>query len=283
MEEEEPFLASQLQSRPTRLQPFIDDHHFSFSFNTTLPLPHPHPRSNNIPPLIFPDIQDLSSVDASFSPGLSLSGTAHSAGAPNAPKKIHYKTAPAMAIMRDLNPHPPNHHDLNKPHSTSSSLLKQVVLLLLIYLSWLTICTNGYGNIAPLSPATKLFVCFFVLVGFGFVDILLSGVVNYVLDFQENIIMAGIHVRGTHGGFSARNYIGDVHKGRIRIRLKVGLALGVVVLCIGIGILVLYFVESLDWIDSIYLPVTTVGHGDRTFKTIPGRLFASIGFCSLHL
>ncbi|KAF7827168.1 two-pore potassium channel 5 [Senna tora] len=65
----------------------------------------------------------------------------------------------------------------------------------------------------------------------------------------------------------------------MRIRLKVGLALGVVVLCIGIGSLVLYFVEDLDWIDSIYLSVmsvTTVGYGDKAFKTLPGRLFAAI-------
>lgn len=80
-------------------------------------------------------------------------------------------------------------------------------------------------------------------------------------------------------GFSARNYIIDVEKGRMRFRLKVGLALGVVVLCIGIGSLVLYFVERLDWIDAIYLSVmsvTTVGYGDRAFKTLPGRLFAAI-------
>jgi len=80
-------------------------------------------------------------------------------------------------------------------------------------------------------------------------------------------------------GFSARNYIVDVVKGRMRIRLKVGLALGVVVLCIGIGSFVLYFVEGLDWVDSIYLSVmsvTTVGYGDRAFKTLPGRLFAAI-------
>ena len=65
----------------------------------------------------------------------------------------------------------------------------------------------------------------------------------------------------------------------MRIRLKVGLALGVVVLCIGMGALILYFVEELDWIDSIYLSVmsvTTVGYGDKAFKTLTGRLFAAI-------
>ncbi|CAN1292884.1 Two pore potassium channel c [Linum perenne] len=44
------------------------------------------------------------------------------------------------------------------------------------------------------------------------------------------------------------------------------------------GALVLYSVEDMDWIDSIYLAVmsvTTVGYGDRAFKTLPGRLFAA--------
>lgn len=36
--------------------------------------------------------------------------------------------------------------------------------------------------------------------------------------------------------------------------------------------------EHLDWTDSIYLSVmsvTTVGYGDRAFKTLRGRVFAS--------
>ncbi|CBI30826.3 unnamed protein product, partial [Vitis vinifera] len=67
--------------------------------------------------------------------------------------------------------------------------------------------------------------------------------------------------------------------GRMRIRMKVALALGVVVLCIGIGVGVMHFVEELDWLDSFYLSVmsvTTVGYGDRAFKSMPGRIFASI-------
>ena len=121
-----------------------------------------------------------------------------------------------------------------------------------------------------------------MLVGFGFIDILLSGVVNYVLDLQENMILTSILMGGAAAagrGFSARNYIVDVEKGRMRIRLKVGSALGVVVLCIGTGTMMLYFLENLDWVDFVYLSVmsvTTVGYGDKAFKTLPGRLFAAI-------
>ncbi|KAJ6810517.1 two pore potassium channel c-like [Iris pallida] len=67
-------------------------------------------------------------------------------------------------------------------------------------------------------------------------------------------------------------------KGRMRIRLKVGLAVGVVILCISAGTLALYYLEDLDWVDSVYLSVmsvTTVGYGDRAFKTLRGRVFAS--------
>lgn len=213
-----------------------------------------------------------------------------------------------MSVMRDLNP-------LNPKPADSNSIVRQAFLLLLIYLSLgvlifsfnrlsfsghrthplvdalyfciVTMCTIGYGDIAPISPSAKLFSCLFVLVGFGFIDILLSGVVNHVLDRQENMILKEVVNKNQsqlqskpEGGFrGARNYIVDVEKGRMRIRLKVGLALGIVLFCIGIGTLVLYFGERLDFVDSLYLSVmsvTTVGYGDRAFKTIHGRIFASI-------
>lgn len=50
-------------------------------------------------------------------------------------------------------------------------------------------------------------------------------------------------------------------------------------LCIGVGALFLRFAEDLDWIDSVYLSVmsvTTVGYGDRAFKTLNGRIFAVV-------
>lgn len=218
------------------------------------------------------------------------------------------KTAPAMVVM------PENIEKSSDPkpfQADSASLVRQAAFLLIVYLSLgvsiyyfnrdhfsglethpivdalyfciVTMCTIGYGDIAPVTPAAKLFSCFFVLVGFGFIDIMLSGVVNYVLDLQENMILnssthAGVNNGAEESGFSPIDYIFDFAKGRMRIRLKVGLALGVVLLSIGMGALVLYFVESLDWIDSLYLSVlsvTTVGYGDRAFRTLPGRLFAS--------
>ncbi|KAL5561096.1 hypothetical protein UlMin_030843 [Ulmus minor] len=299
--ENEPFLASQTrpqsqhhhppqQQQQQQLHPIIEESS-SFSF--------PIPPSLDDSFFIFPDEDPQSSSNSQSEEPAHAFKKSHS---------LHRcRTAPAMAVVRDLKP---KTTQIPKPQSESSSVVRQAVFLLFLYLSFgvliysfntqnfsgaethpvvdalyfciVTMCTIGYGDIAPLTASTKVFACVFVLVGFGFIDILLSGVVNYVLDLQENMILTGMqmgHHDQTHHGFSARDYIVDVAKGRMRIRLKVGLALGVVVLCIGVGSLFLHFVEELDWIDSVYLSVmsvTTVGYGDRAFKTLGGRLFAAI-------
>ncbi|KAE8697982.1 Two-pore potassium channel 5 [Hibiscus syriacus] len=283
---DEPFLSP--QSKP-QLRHLLEDPHHGFYFTI--------PQSISTPTLFPSEIEDNPQVQP---PSPDYPDPSTRLKRPGSLKRC--KTAPAMAVMRDLKPKTPQ---LPKPQSDSSTIIRQAVFLLSIYLILgvaiysfnrdefsgvethpvvdalyfciVTMCTIGYGDIAPLTPGTKIFSCVFVLVGFGFIDILLSGVVNYVLDLQENMILTGIHMEKTNRGFSARDYIVDVDKGRMRIRLKVGLALGVVVLCIGIGSLILYFVESLNWVDSVYLSVmsvTTVGYGDRAFKTLPGRLFA---------
>uniref|UniRef100_A0A1J3IYS0 Two-pore potassium channel 3 n=1 Tax=Noccaea caerulescens TaxID=107243 RepID=A0A1J3IYS0_NOCCA len=211
------------------------------------------------------------------------------------------KTAPAMAVINDV------HHPIRqqKDLESSRSVVRQAFALLVVYLSlgvliyWLnrdhyvvnqthpvvdglyfcivTMCTIGYGDITPNSAVTKLFSIMFVLVGFGFIDILLSGMVSYVLDLQESYMLDSAKRRDEPD--KRRSYIIDVKKGRMRIRLKVALALGVVVLCIAVGVGIMHFIEKIDWLDSFYLSVmsvTTVGYGDRAFKTLPGRLFAAI-------
>ncbi|KHN25874.1 Putative calcium-activated outward-rectifying potassium channel 6 [Glycine soja] len=205
------------------------------------------------------------------------------------------------AVISDFNPH----STVQRPKFASQSIVCQGVILLALYLAlgvviyWfnrhnftatethpivdalyfciVTMCTIGYGDITPNSTATKLFSILFVLVGFGFIDILLSGMVSYVLDLQENHMLTA--VKGRRGEKDGKSYIIDVKKGRMRIRLKVALALGVVVICIGVGVGVMHFVEKLGWLDSFYLSVmsvTTVGYGDHAFKTMHGRIFAAI-------
>ncbi|XP_043700570.1 two-pore potassium channel 3-like [Telopea speciosissima] len=215
-------------------------------------------------------------------------------------KNLHRcKTAPAMATINDV-----DHASIPKPKYASVSIVRQAFVLLVIYMSLgvliysfnrknftatethpvvdalyfcvVTMCTIGYGDITPNSTSTKLFSIMFVLVGFGFIDILLTGMVSYVLDLQESLLLSTVKGTGKH---DARSYLVDVKKGRMRIRMKVALALGVVIICIGIGTGVMHFVEELGLLDSFYLSVmsvTTVGYGDQAFKSMPGRLFASI-------
>lgn len=213
------------------------------------------------------------------------------------------KTAPPMAAINDIT-HP---NDPKTEQSDSKTIVRQAVALLVVYLSlgvliyWLnrdnynvkkthpvvdalyfcivTMCTIGYGDITPDSVVTKVFSILFVLVGFGFMDILLSGMVTYVLDLQENYMLETARNESLDDREKVRSYIIDVKKGRMRIRLKVGLALGVVVLCLGFGVLIMHFVEKIGWLDSFYfsvMSVTTVGYGDRAFNTLPGRLLAAI-------
>ncbi|KAL3520170.1 hypothetical protein ACH5RR_018319 [Cinchona calisaya] len=210
------------------------------------------------------------------------------------------KTAPAMAVINDF-----DQSSVSKPPMLSSqSIVRQAVVLLILYLALgviiyafnrdnfkatethpvvdalyfciVTMCTIGYGDITPDSTATKLFSIMFVLVGFGFIDILLTGMVSFVLDLQESYLLKTLKSQGAH---DPGRFVIDVKKGRMRIRMKVALALGVVILCIGVGVAVMHYVERLGWLDSFYLSVmsvTTVGYGDRAFTSLPGRIFASI-------
>uniref|UniRef100_A0A0D6QTN5 Potassium channel domain-containing protein n=1 Tax=Araucaria cunninghamii TaxID=56994 RepID=A0A0D6QTN5_ARACU len=146
-----------------------------------------------------------------------------------------------------------------------------------LYFCIVTLCTIGYGDIVPCSTLTKMLTCAFILVGFGFIDILLSGLVTFVLDKQETVLMSSVDRSSRYD--LAKTYIVDVEKGRMRIRMKVALALSVVVLCIGIGTLVLHKLEEFTWVDSFYMAVTsvtTVGYGDYAFASWQGRVFAVV-------
>lgn len=146
-----------------------------------------------------------------------------------------------------------------------------------LYFTVVTLCTIGYGDIVPDTTFTKLFTCAFILAGFGFVDILLHGMVSYICDRQEAVLLSTVD----QNNFNAmvRTYMIDREKGRMRIRMKVCVALAVVISCITTGTIVVHFIEDLSWVDSFYLSVTsvtTVGYGDYAFSTLGGRCFAII-------
>ncbi|KAJ4975261.1 hypothetical protein NE237_000367 [Protea cynaroides] len=146
-----------------------------------------------------------------------------------------------------------------------------------LYFSVVTLCTIGYGDLVPDTTFTKIFTCGFILVGFGFIDILLNGLVTYVLDRQEAVLLSAVDENRFNAIFQL--YMIDREKRRMRIRMKVGLALGVVFICIAVGMVMVHILEGLSWADSLYLSVvsvTTVGYGDYAFKTVKGRCFAII-------
>uniref|UniRef100_A0A5B7BG65 Putative two-pore potassium channel 3-like n=1 Tax=Davidia involucrata TaxID=16924 RepID=A0A5B7BG65_DAVIN len=146
-----------------------------------------------------------------------------------------------------------------------------------LYFTVVTLCTIGYGDIVPNTTFTKLFTCVFILVGFGFVDILLNGLVVYVLDRQEAVLLSTLDENRYNT--MVQKYVIDTEKGRMRIRMKVGLASAVVIGCIAIGTVTVHFLEGMSWVDSIYLSVTsvtTVGYGDFAFTTLKGRCFAIV-------
>ncbi|KAK6919755.1 Potassium channel domain [Dillenia turbinata] len=146
-----------------------------------------------------------------------------------------------------------------------------------LYFTVVTLCTIGYGDIVPHTTFTKLFTCAFILVGFGFIDILLQGLVVYVLDRQETVLLSTVDENQFNT--MVRQYMIDTEKGRMRIRMKIALALGVVIICIAVGTITVHFLEDLSWVDSLYLSVTsvtTVGYGDYAFSTVTGRCFAIV-------
>ncbi|CAK7346675.1 unnamed protein product [Dovyalis caffra] len=146
-----------------------------------------------------------------------------------------------------------------------------------LYFTVVTLSTIGYGDIVPNSTFTKLFTCAFILIGFGFIDILLNGLVTYICDKQEAILLSTMDEGKSSTLVQA--YMIDKAKGRMRIRTKVVLASAVVIVCIAVGTITVHYLEKLDWVDSFYLAVTsvtTVGYGDFAFTTITGRCFAII-------
>ncbi|XWS30108.1 hypothetical protein CRYUN_Cryun24cG0089800 [Craigia yunnanensis] len=144
-----------------------------------------------------------------------------------------------------------------------------------LYFIVVTLCTIGYGDIVPDATFTKLFTSFFILIGFGFIDILLNGLVTYICDRQESVLLSTVDENRFNT--MVQTYMIDKAKGRMRIRMKVCLALAVVIGCIAIGTVAVHFLENLDWVNSFYFSVTsvtTVGYGDFAFTTVTGRCFA---------
>ncbi|VVA38939.1 PREDICTED: two-pore potassium channel [Prunus dulcis] len=148
------------------------------------------------------------------------------------------------AIVPDPIPTPPTSSSCSNPIAILNNKKKKLIIGL-IYIV-VTLCTIGYGDIVPSTTLAKYLTCFFILLGFGFFEILLNGLVAYICDIESVLL------RPSDGKFKnmIQTYMVDKEKGRIRTRSKIGLAFGIVIVCIG--------------------------YGDLSFKTTAGRCFAIV-------
>lgn len=144
-----------------------------------------------------------------------------------------------------------------------------------LYFCIVTMTTVGYGDLVPATAAAKLLTCVYLFLGFGLVGVLLSSAANYLVIKQEELFLTALSRKDNVS--QQQQEIGET--GLLEAYWKVVLT-GVFVLAVIVsGVVVLMTVESKGLLDAIYfvsVTVTTLGYGDHTFQTGPGRLFGSI-------
>lgn len=97
----------------------------------------------------------------------------------------------------------------------SFNLHPTIPLVDALYFTMATLCTIGYGDVVPTTTFTKLFTCSFILLGFGFVDVLLHGLVAYVLDKQEAVLLTAVDEVESRRIATLQAYVMDMEKGRM--------------------------------------------------------------------
>ncbi|KAL2629394.1 hypothetical protein R1flu_014080 [Riccia fluitans] len=147
-----------------------------------------------------------------------------------------------------------------------------------LYLCVVTLTTVGYGDLVPSSTASKLFTCLYVFVGFGLVGALLSGAASYLVQKQEKILENAVH-RHDHAQehFDEDHLPEDDDLRSAHWKAVISGIMFLVLLIMGVTFVMRY--EDFTLVDAIYcvsVTVTTLGYGDRSFKTPAGRLFAVI-------
>ncbi|GMP67817.1 hypothetical protein CsSME_00027682 [Camellia sinensis var. sinensis] len=204
----------------------------------------------------------------------------------NRKRRLTRRSNSAPCVITDVREAFHNSIDPRPARKSTPSIVRQafigVVIYAIIGMSVYLLKSEGFKGDATLKPVDALYftvvtLCTIGYVGFGLVDILLNGLVTYILDRQEAVLLSTVDENQFNT--MVRAYVIDPAKGRMRIRMKVGLALAVVVGCIAIGTVTVHLLEDMSWVDSFYLSVTsvtTVGYGDYAFTTLAGRCFAII-------
>ncbi|CAM9770763.1 unnamed protein product, partial [Ectocarpus sp. 4 AP-2014] len=171
-----------------------------------------------------------------------------------------------------------------------------------LYFCVVTLTTVGYGDLSAHKPATKLFACFYILVGVAMVAAFLSKLVELLLNEQEDLLVKfltknraqamGVEypdtAMKTQGGSGATNggtpaaqqdTAGDDDDIALVRSINVEMGLGVFyfLLLVGVGTTVFMVYGHMSVIDAFYLTVvssSTVGYGDYFPSSTGTRLFA---------
>nr|XP_043611548.1 two-pore potassium channel 1-like [Erigeron canadensis] len=184
--------------------------------------------------------------------------------------------------------------------STNQFSLKQVLVILVAYLTVGTICfsliqdqisgkkTNkiidavyfcvitmtaaGYGDVGPETNLAKSLACIFVFTGMALGGFVLSKAADYIVGKQEILFVKAIHMRETYG---QDKILKEAETYKVKYKFLTILIL--IIILVTIGTLFLSLVEKLSYFEAFYCvcaTITTLGYGDKSFSTQPGRLFA---------
>ncbi|XP_004291562.1 PREDICTED: two-pore potassium channel 1-like [Fragaria vesca subsp. vesca] len=141
-----------------------------------------------------------------------------------------------------------------------------------VYFCIVTMTTLGYGDLVPDSIPAKLLACAFVFTGMALVGLILSQAADYLVEKQERLLIKGFHV---HQQFGETDVLKEVETNSLRYKCITVFILLLVLMTS--GTIFLATVEKLDLVDAFYCvcsTITTLGYGDKSFSTEPGRVFA---------
>ncbi|CAD6257146.1 unnamed protein product [Miscanthus lutarioriparius] len=141
-----------------------------------------------------------------------------------------------------------------------------------LYFCVVTMTTVGYGDLVPASNAAKLLACAFVFAGVALVGTFLSKAADYLVEKQEALLFRALHLRRADDHRALR----AMEANKVRYKFYTAAALLAALLASGMAFLV--EVEGMRPVDAFYCvcaTVTTLGYGDRSFSSVPGRAFAA--------
>ncbi|XP_023902236.2 two-pore potassium channel 1-like [Quercus suber] len=142
-----------------------------------------------------------------------------------------------------------------------------------LYFCIVTMATVGYGDIVPNTVLSKIFVCFFAFTGMALVVLGLSKAADSFVKKQEDMLVNAFHTDQNARTADTNKY----EKHYKRVKCKCLLVFIFILMLMIAGTTVLATVEKLDLIDAFYcvcVTITTLGYGDKSFKTKGGRIFA---------